>query len=76
MMDYEDDALVETLWRDLNGQVPRQQIAVVVNQVAARFEDATVTAFVPIFIHRRALDRLRGLTVDRRPTTAPRRTIG
>ena len=59
MMDYVDDALVETLWQDLDGQVSRQQIARAVTQIAARFEKATVTAFVPIFIRRQALEHLR-----------------
>jgi len=59
VMDYVDDALVETLWKDLDGQVSRQQIAGAVTQVAARFEQATVTAFVPIFIRRQALEYLR-----------------
>ena len=58
-MDHVDDALVETLWKDLNGQVSRQQIAGAVTQVAARFEKATVTAFVPIFVRRQALEYLR-----------------
>ena len=59
MMDYVDDALVEALWQDLDGQVSRQQIARAVTQIAAKFEQATVTAFVPIFIQRQALERLR-----------------
>jgi hypothetical protein len=60
-MDYVDDSLVEKLWRDLDGQVSRQQIAGAVTEIAARFEKATVTAFVPIFIHRQALEQLKGL---------------
>ena len=59
MMDYVDDALVETLWQDLGGQVSRQQIVRAVTQIAARFEKATVTAFVPIFIRRQVLEHLR-----------------
>jgi hypothetical protein len=57
--DYVDDALVEVLWKDLDGQVSRQQIAGTVNRIAAKFEKATVTAFVPIFIRRQALEYLR-----------------
>ena len=59
MMDYVDDALVETLWQDLDGQIPRQQIAREVEQVATKFERATVTSFVPIFVRRQALEHLR-----------------
>ena len=59
-----DDALIEKVWRDLDGQVSRQQIAGAVTEIAARFEKATVTAFVPIFIHRRALEHLKGLLAN------------
>ena len=59
MMDNMDDSVVEKLWHDLDGRVSRQQIARAVTQIAARFEKATVTAFVPIFIHRQALEHLR-----------------
>jgi dsDNA-specific endonuclease/ATPase MutS2 len=58
-MDYVDDALVDMIWKDLDGQVSRQQIAGAVTQIAARFEEATVTAFVPIFIRRQALEYLK-----------------
>lgn len=58
-MDYVDDSLVEKLWHDLDGQVSRQRIARAVTEIAARFEKAAVTAFVPIFIHRQALEHLR-----------------
>jgi len=59
VMDYVDDALVETLWKDLDGQVSRQQIATAASQIAAKFEKVTVTAFVPIFIRRQALEYLK-----------------
>jgi hypothetical protein len=57
-MEIVDDALVETLQQDLDGQVSRQQIVRAVNEIAARFEKATVTAFVPIFIRRQARKQL------------------
>ena len=59
MTESVDDALVETLWKDLAGQVTRQQITREVSKIAARFEQATVTAYVPIFIRRQALELLR-----------------
>ena len=65
MMDYVDDALIETLWQDLDGQVSRQQIVREVAQIAAKFEKATVTSFVPIFVRRQALEHLRHQSFDR-----------
>jgi len=57
-MDYADDALVEKIWQDLDGRVSRQQIVRTVREIAAQFQDAKVATFVPIFIHRRALEQL------------------
>lgn len=55
-----NDLLVEKLWHDLNGQVSREKIARSITQTAERFRDASVTAFVPIFIERFALEQLKG----------------
>ena len=58
MTDYVDDALVESLWQDLEGQVSRQRIVRAATEIAARFDSATVMAFVPVFIRRQVLERL------------------
>jgi hypothetical protein len=70
MMDYVDDSLIEKLWHDLDGQVSRQRIARAVTEIAAGFEEATVTAFVPIFIHRKALKQLKGSPTSTGPMAA------
>jgi hypothetical protein len=70
MVDYVDDALVEMLWKDLDGQVSRQQITRAVSQIASRFDKATVTAFVPIFIRRQALEHLRHHSFSKGHTVA------
>jgi hypothetical protein len=56
---YLNEALIEKIWQELNGQVPRQRIRQVAAEVAAKFEQATVTTFVPIFIHRYTCERLK-----------------
>lgn len=56
--DYMDDSLIEQIWHDLDGQVARERIRQVVAKIAAEFRAATVTAFVPIFIRRRAREEL------------------
>jgi len=66
-MDYVDDSLVEKLWLDLNGQVSRDQIDRTVTEIAAHFQNARVTTFVPIFIHRKALEQLTGLLASTSP---------
>lgn len=71
MTDHGYDALVETLWKDLDGRVARQQIVTEVSRIAARFEKATVTAYVPIFIRRQALELLRSeLPGESHPTAS------
>jgi len=54
-----DDALIETLWHELDRRLPRERVGCVVAEVALGFQNASVKIYLPIFIHRRALDRLR-----------------
>ena len=65
VMNNVDDSLVEKLWHDLDGQVSREQIGRAVTEIAAGFQKATVTAFVPILIHRQALEQLKGLLYNK-----------
>jgi hypothetical protein len=58
VMNYADDSLIEQIWHDLDGQVARERIRQVAAEIAAEFHTATVTAFVPIFIRRRAREKL------------------
>lgn len=54
-----DDLFIEKLWHDLDGQVSREEIVRVINQIAIQFQDATVTMFVPLFVRRLALEQLK-----------------
>lgn len=54
-----NDLLIEKLWHDLDGQLSREVIVMVVKGVADRFRDVSVRAFVPIFIRRQALEELK-----------------
>ena len=54
-----DDSLVEQVWRELDGQLSHERVECIVTEVALGFQDAAVKTFLPIFIHRRALERLR-----------------
>jgi hypothetical protein len=57
--DIVDDSLIEKVWCDLDRQVPRDRVSCVVFEVALGFQNATVKTFLPIIVHRRALERLR-----------------
>ena len=64
-MAYElDDALIEQIWQDLNGQVSRLKIRQVATDVVAMFQDAKVRTFVPIFIRRTTYQQLRAWLDD------------
>jgi hypothetical protein len=59
VVDGVDDALIETIWHELDRQLPRERVGCVDAKIALGFQDATVKTFLPIFIHRRALERLK-----------------
>ncbi|MFN2235411.1 MAG: three-helix bundle dimerization domain-containing protein [Anaerolineales bacterium] len=54
-----DVSLIETVWCELDKQLPRERVNCIVSEVARGFKNAAVKTFLPIFIHRRALERLR-----------------
>jgi hypothetical protein len=54
-----NDVLVEELWRDLEGLITHEKIRQVAMEIAAQYQDAAVTTFLPIFVHRRTRERLR-----------------
>ena len=58
VVDGLNEALIEKVWRDLDKQLPHERVSCVVSEVALGFQNATVKAFLPIVIHRRALERL------------------
>lgn len=59
-MSYQtSDEIVELIWRDLSEQVERSRVAEVAQQVASAFGEVKVTAFLPLFVRRLSVDRLR-----------------
>jgi len=50
--------LVESVWRAVDGRLPRARVLEIVAEVAAEFQGVAITAYVPIFIARRARARL------------------
>jgi hypothetical protein len=57
--EYVDDAMVEAIWRELDGYAEREKIREVAAEVAAEFQRASIRQFVPIFVRRRTVERLR-----------------
>jgi hypothetical protein len=53
-----DNALIESIWNDLNGRVDREYICRTVLEASTRYKHATITTFIPIFIRRYVLEML------------------
>jgi hypothetical protein len=53
-----DDGFIEEIWKDLGGRISQEAIREVVNEIAAEFQDATVTSFIPILLQREARARV------------------
>jgi hypothetical protein len=54
-----DDTLIDTVWHELDKQLPRERVSHVVTEIGLAFRNTMVKTFVPIFVHRRALEQLR-----------------
>ena len=57
---YVDNALIESIWKALDGRVDREHIRQAILEVEAGYQNASVKAFIPIFVRREVLERLSG----------------
>ena len=57
--DWDVETLIERIWNDLGGKVSRSTICQVLAEVLPNYESARVQTFVPIFIHKDTVKRLR-----------------
>jgi hypothetical protein len=53
-----DKALVESIWKALDGRVDRRHIRQAILEAEAGYQNATVQTFIPIFIRRKVLEML------------------
>ena len=68
MMNNENDSIIDKVWQDLDGQLSREQISRTVTEISLEYQNARVKAFVPIFVHRQAVEQLkRQLKAKRSP---------
>ncbi|KPK43393.1 MAG: hypothetical protein AMJ65_05940 [Phycisphaerae bacterium SG8_4] len=65
------ETIAEQIFRDLNGTVSLATIQEVLKEVVAKYESARIQTYVPIFIHRDAIKRLKSMAApDAAPGTA------
>ena len=48
------DILVELVWLDLQGEVPRSAVRATVSQILSMYENAKVKQYLPIIVQRQA----------------------
>ena len=56
--DWDEDALVEQIWKDLDGRATRSAIRQMLTEIIPRYESAQVQTYVPIFVRKEAVERL------------------
>jgi hypothetical protein len=61
--DWPIDTITEQIWNELNGAVTRSTINKVLTEVVPNYENARIQTFVPIFVRRDAVKRLRAMRV-------------
>ncbi len=71
-LDWDKDGAVEQIWKDMDGMVARATIEQVVSEVALRFDVARIKTFIPIFVHRETVERLKAELVGGPPESAHR----
>ena len=57
--EWDVEALLERIWNHLGGTVSRSTIRQVLAEVLPNYESARVQTFVPIFVHKETVKRLR-----------------
>ncbi len=72
--DCVNELMVEAIWHELGGRVTYDEIWQVATDVMgmAEFQNATVTAFLPILIHRRTREKLKTMVANAAPPLAER----
>ena len=59
VLDGIDDAFIESIWQELDGQLPLARVRCVVTEITRGFQGAAVKTFLPILVHRQTLEKLK-----------------
>ena len=69
--DWEVETVIEQVWQELQGEVNRAVILQVLLKIMPKYENARVTTYVPLLVHREAVDVLRARLDDETPPVNP-----
>ena len=75
---WDEEAIIEQIWHELQGVVDRSTIGHELAQVIPTFHGARVKTYVPVFLHRKTVERLRAKLADAVPAgpAVPAGTMG
>jgi hypothetical protein len=62
---HDIEAIIEQIWHTFKGATSREEIREMVAEAASEYEDVRIRTYVPIFVHRDVIQRLRNVP-DRR----------
>jgi len=74
--DWDVETLLERIWNDLGGTVTRSTIRQVLTEVIPNYESARVQTYVPIFVHKETVKRLRVGLAEVAPDNTPEPAAG
>ncbi|MGB3715859.1 MAG: CYTH domain-containing protein [Candidatus Promineifilaceae bacterium] len=57
--DWDVEAIVEQVWSNLDGRLPRSTIGTTVVRLLQKYDDAVIRIYVPLLVHREATELLR-----------------
>ena len=69
--DWDVEALIEGIWNHLGGTVSRSTVRQVLAEVIPNYESARVQTYVPIFVHKETVKRLRVGLAEVAPDNGP-----
>lgn len=75
-LEWETEAMIERVWHQLQGRVNRTDILQVLLEILPKYEDARITLYVPILVHREAVGVLRARLDDESQQANPVRVNG
>jgi biotin-(acetyl-CoA carboxylase) ligase len=70
--EWEIEAMLEEVWHQLRGRVRRTDILQVLLEILPRYADARVTLYLPILVHREAVEVLQARLDEATPDRAVR----
>jgi len=73
--EWDVEVMIEQVWRQFQGRVNRSDILQVLLEILPKYEDARVTLYVPILVHREVVAALRARLDEATPDRPAREAM-